>query len=151
MYLPQIAVLLNWRKEVNVSGKYSIHLRITLNRTSRYYTIQVPEKVSYEQWLGQEDFWVKPSHQYAFEINTAIREKKAVIHELVKRSYTFKKSLTLDTIMSHLLQKGDRTSFYEFMDKYIKKPPQKLEPNTLKKYSTALTHLKKVQERTFLS
>ena len=136
---------------MNVSGKYSIHLRITLNRTSRYYTIQVPEKVSYEQWLGQEDFWVKPSHQYAFEINTAIREEKAVIHELVKRSYTFKKSLTLDKIMSHLLQKGDRTSFYEFMDKYIKKPPQKLEPNTLKKYSTALTHLKKVQERTFLS
>ena len=73
MYLPQIAVLLNWRKEVNVSGKYSIHLRITLNRTSKYYTVQVPEKVSYDQRLGEDDFWVKLSHQYSFEINSAVQ------------------------------------------------------------------------------
>ncbi len=62
MYLPQIAVLLNWRKDVNVSEKYPIHLRIILNRVSKYHMIEVPEKVRYDQWPGAEDNWVKPSH-----------------------------------------------------------------------------------------
>ncbi len=33
------------------------------------------------------------------------------------------------------------------MDRYIKGPPEKLEPNTIKKYSTALTHLRKFKKQ----
>ncbi len=51
--------------------------------------------------------------------------------------------------MSHLKQKGDHNPFYEFMSQYIKKPPQKLELNTLKKYSTTLAHLKKFRKELF--
>ena len=95
MHLPQIAVLLNWRKEVNVSGKYSIHLRITLNRLSKYYAIEVPQKVSYDEWSGAEDNWVKQCHPFAFEINSRIREKKSLIHELVKNVTRLKNRLVL--------------------------------------------------------
>ena len=45
-------------------------------------------------------------------------------------------------IFQHLKRKGDINSFYDFMDGYIKKPPEVLEENTLKKYRTALTHLR---------
>lgn len=149
MYLPQIAVVLNWRKEINVSGMYSIHLRVTLNRVAKYYKIETPQKVRYEEWSDTEDYWVKHTHPYAFEINTKIREKKAIIQDQVKRCYTFKKSITLEAIFSHLRQQGDRNSFYEFMQRYIKNPPEKLEPNTIKKYSTTLTHLKTFKKELF--
>ncbi len=95
------------------------------------------------EWSGLEDAWVKPSHTFAFEINNKIREKKNILNELIKRSYTFNKSISLESLFSHLKRKGDRHSFYDFMQLYIDRPPEKLEENTLKKYRTTLTHLKK--------
>src|SRR5688572_16631423 len=46
-------------------------------------------------------------------------------------------------------KKGDRNSFFEYMDGYIKKPPEKLEENTLKKYRTTLSHLKKFRKQIY--
>ena len=37
------------------------------------------------------------------------------------------------------------------MDRYIKRPPEKLEPNTIKKYATTLTHLKKFKREIFFT
>jgi hypothetical protein len=59
MNLPLIAVVHNWRNERNKSGLYSLHLRITIDRDSRYYKIPVPKKVTNGQWNGKEDAWVK--------------------------------------------------------------------------------------------
>lgn len=42
MHLPQVIALLNWRKETNLSGLYSVYLRITLNRVAKYYKIDTP-------------------------------------------------------------------------------------------------------------
>ncbi len=147
MVIPQIAVVLNWRNEKNKKGLYSIHLRITIERVSRYYLIQVPQKVAYKDWSGAEDIWVKNSHPFAFEINNKIREKKGIVLDLIKRSYTFNKSLSFDTILLHLKKKGDRHSFLEYMQSYIVNPPEKLEPNTIKKYNTCLSHLKAFQKQ----
>jgi site-specific recombinase XerD len=85
---------------------------------------------------------VKQDHPFAFEINNKIREKKAIINDIIKRSYSFGKTLTVALILQQLKRKGDTNSFYDFMDAFIKNPPEKLEENTLKKYRTALTHLK---------
>ena len=123
MIIPIVSVVLNWRGETNKSGLYSIHLRITIDRKSRYFTIQIPGKVSYQQWSGVEDAWVKASHPFSFEINNKIREKKSIVLELIKRSYNFNKNLDFQTIFSHLKKKGDRHSFYDFMKAYIQDPP----------------------------
>lgn len=37
------------------------------------------------------------------------------------------------------------------MSKYIKRPPEKLELNTIKKYSTTLTHLRKFKKELFFA
>lgn len=76
MNMPQVAVIWNWRNQDNVGGRYSIHLRITYNRISRYYKIAIPKKVTKEEWSGRDDAWVKPIHPFAFEINNKITEKK---------------------------------------------------------------------------
>lgn len=57
---------------------YSIHLRITLNRIAKYYKIETPQKVRYDQWSDTEDYRIH-THPYAFEITTKSREKKTII------------------------------------------------------------------------
>jgi Site-specific recombinase XerD len=141
MNIPQVATVLNWRNEKNKSNLYSIHLRITIDRISKYYKIPVPQKVTPLQWSGKEDAWVKPNHPFAFEINNKITEKKGLVHELIKRHYNQNKSLSFPIIFRQLKRKGDSNSFIDYMKAYISNPPEKLEENTLKKYNTCLLHL----------
>jgi len=143
MNIPQIAIVWNWRNLDNVGGCYSIHIRITLNRTSRYYKISVPKKVSKEEWSGKDDAWVKSTHPFSFEINNKISEKKMIVHELIKRYYNLNKPLTIPVVFQHLKRKGDANSFLDYMKAYVADPPEKLQENTVKKYSTCLQHLSK--------
>jgi hypothetical protein len=46
MKIPTIVPVLNRENRSNKNGKYSIHLRITLDRTSKYINIPLPQKVS---------------------------------------------------------------------------------------------------------
>jgi site-specific recombinase XerD len=138
MRMPNVAVVFNWRNEANKSGLYSVHIRIKISDVAKYYKIDLPRKVRTAEWLGEEDGWVKRQHEFAFEINNKIREKKNIILDLIKRSYNFNKVLTFEAIF----RKGDLHSFFDYMTGYIKKPPEPLAPNTLKKYNTCLIHLK---------
>lgn len=150
MNVPQIAAVFNWRNERNKSGLYSIHLRITIDRDSRYYKIPVPQKVSEAQWSGKEDAWVK-GHPFAFEINNKIIEKKNQVNELIKRSYNFNKPLSFEQIFKHLNRKGNTNSFYVYMEEFIKNPPEKLEENTIKKYRTCLSHLQQFKKELYFA
>ena len=141
MKLPRIAILLNWRNQTSTSGLYPIHMRIQIGADSRYYKIEVPQKVSLAQWSGADDNWVKSSHPFSFEINNKIMEKKIMVHELIKKYYNLNKALTFPIIFRVLQQKGDVNSFLDYMKRYILDPPEKLHENTLKKYNTCLMHL----------
>jgi site-specific recombinase XerD len=150
MNLPTLEVVFNWRNEANKKGLYSIHLRITINRDSRYYKIPLPQKVSRVQWAGKEDGWVK-NHPFSFEINNKIREKKNVVNDIIKKSYTLNKPLGFEAIFRHLEKKGSAQSFYDYMTDFIKNPPEKLEEATIKKYNTALSHLKEFKKELFFA
>jgi hypothetical protein len=102
MDIPHITVILNWRNYKNASGCYSIHLRITINRTSKYFKIETPKKVTPQQWSDAEDAWVKKSHPFSYEINNKIQEKKMVIHDLIKRYYNLNKPLTFRSYSNNL-------------------------------------------------
>ncbi|MCW3119701.1 MAG: tyrosine-type recombinase/integrase, partial [Chitinophagaceae bacterium] len=138
-----------WRNEQHVSGFYPIHIGGKIGNTACYYNVPVPQKVRKEHWAGKDNSQVKTTHAFAYEINTIVAEKKALINEYIKRNFNFGKSVTVEGIISHLTNKGQTNSFYDFMDKYIKHPPEKLEPNTIKKYSTTLTHLRKFNKELF--
>jgi hypothetical protein len=89
MSSPQIAAVLNWRNDQNKSGLFSVYLRITINRISRYHKIRIPKKIREDEWSQTEDCWVKSSHPFAFEINNKICETKNIVYDPVKRSYNF--------------------------------------------------------------
>lgn len=147
MVLPTLGIVFNWRNEKNKSGLYSVHLRIKIGDHSRYYKIDTPQKIRVEEWSGKENCWIKSSHPFAFEINNKIAEKRNIVHDVIKRCYNFNKAISFETIFQHLKRKGDRHSFFDYMDQYINHPPEKLELNTLKKYRTCLTHLKSFKKQ----
>jgi site-specific recombinase XerD len=149
MIVPRIGVVINWRNQANTSGLYSIHIRIAIGDKTRYYKIETPQKVRLEEWTEKENGWVKLTHPFAFEINNKIIEKKNIVNNLIKRSYNFNKSISFEMIFQHLKRKGDNNSFFDFMDAFIKKPPEKLEETTLKKYRTTLSHLKGFRKQIF--
>jgi integrase len=151
MIFPKVTIVLNWRNETNLSGLYCIHMRIHLNGSTKYYKIDIPQKVRPEEWSGKEDCWVKSNHPFAFEINNKIIDKKNIINGLIKSCYNLNKNLSFEAIFSHLKRKGDVHSFYQFMHEYILNPPEKLEENTMKKYRTTLSHLKRFRKQLFFS
>ncbi|MBN8876459.1 MAG: site-specific integrase [Sphingobacteriales bacterium] len=149
--MPCIGVVLNWRGEPRKSGLYPVHIRIKIGNTARYFNVPLPQKIRKEQWQGKDGNWIKNTHPFAFEINNKIIELKGQINEYIKRTLNFNKPLTVENIIAHLTNKGENKSFLEFMDRYIKRPPEKLEPNTIKKYATTLTHLKKFKREIFFT
>lgn len=108
-------VVFNWRNQENITSQYSIHLRITIDRKARYYSIPLPLKITPEQWSGREDNWIKNTHPYYFEINTKIKEKKDVVSDLIKQYYMANKQLTFEAIDRYLKKKGDPQSFIDYM------------------------------------
>jgi len=141
MKLPTVTVMLNWLNLKNTSGLYSIYLRITLNRQSKYYTVPVPQKVSYNDWAGKDGYWVKNTHPFSFEINNKIKEKKEVLDALIRRHYNLDKPLSFPLMFKQLKRKDDSSLFNNFVRHYINDRPEKLEEATWEKYEGFLKHL----------
>src|SRR5450432_874545 len=119
MKLPSIAVLLNWMNAKNKSGLYSVYIRITMGRESKYYTVPVPKKVAYNEWAGKDGAWVKNTHPFSFEINNKIKEKKEVIDSLIRRHYNLNKPLTFPILFKQLERKDDGSLFNAYFRNYI--------------------------------
>ncbi|MBP7554909.1 MAG: phage integrase SAM-like domain-containing protein [Chitinophagaceae bacterium] len=103
------------------------------------------------QWSGEEGNWVKQDHPFSFEINSKILEKKTVLYEQIKRNYNANKNITIDSLLHHLEKKGNRHSFFDYMENYVKRPPEKLEENTIKKYRTTLNHPQAFKKQIYFS
>lgn len=140
---------MNWRNERNKSGLYPVHIRVKQGNVARYYRVPVPMKVRIDQWSGKEGAWVKSSHPYAFEINSKVLEVKGQVNEYIKRMLNFGKFVTVEGVITSLNNKGENKSFLDFMQRFIIRPPERLEPNTIKKYSTTLSHLQKFKKQIY--
>ncbi len=145
--------VINYRNYKNKKGLYSIHLRVTINRISKYYSIRVPAKVALEQWTGRTDCWVDESHPFAFVINNGIIEQKKRIADVLKRFYLQNRPVTFYAIERELKYKGDRSLLNDYFENFIKRPPENviLDPVTWEKYSAFLKHLNKFQSKIYFT
>lgn len=141
MNLPTTAIVFNWRRKTNKTGLYVIHMRISIDRVNKYDPIPIPAKIRKEQWLGEDDNWVRNDHPYYFEINTKIRERKQAVQNLIKRFYLAGRMPGFSDIFAVLKRSGHSESFNAFFAEYIRRPTDKLEPDTFKKYRACLDHL----------
>ena len=148
--IPTISVKHNWRKSANHQGYYPIHLRVYLpGEHARYYPIKLPSKVSYEQWMGKENHWIKNTHPFYFEINCKISETINKLNDLVRRYYTQNKPITFCIIEKELMLRGERNILNDYFRNYINYPPDTavLDEVTWEKYRACLFHLNNFQEK----
>lgn len=141
MKLPTTAVVHNWRRQTNKSGVYPVHLRIAIARVQRYEPIPLPAKITREQWLGEDDNWVRDDHPFYFEINNKIRERKQLVQNLIKKYYLADKTITFTDIFLALKNSGHSGNLNAFFAEYIRRPTDNLELDTFKKYKACLDHL----------
>jgi len=131
----------NWRKKTNENGQYPIHIRINLNRSTKYYPVEVPRNIRKEEWTGKPNNWVKNTHPFAFEINGAIKEIIDLLDNLVRRYYAAKKSINFAIIFRELQKNNNTNLFNAYFEDFIKDPPETFDPETLKRYRACLKHL----------
>ena len=87
---------------------------------------KLPKKVSYEDWSGEPNHWVKPTHIFYFDINCKIAETIHKLNELIKRHYTQDKPVTFCPIERELLLRGERNIFNDYFKNFIRFPPGSL-------------------------
>ena len=152
--IPTITVKYNWRKKVNKSCSYPVHISIYLpGEPVRYYPIKIPSKIFADQWLGKENHWVNNNHPFYFEINSKITETVYKLYELIKRFYNQNKPVTFYAIEKELLLRGERNLFNDYFLNFIKHPPEtvRLDEVTWEKYKACLYHINNFQSKiTFL-
>lgn len=136
-------VIVNHRTYKNISGLYSIYLRITINRISKYVKIPNLQKIDYKDFNSKAkgENYVKNSNPNAFIINKTIIDFKQKVSEIVYKLISSKKQLTHSNIYEFLNTKSEFLTFNDFVKNYIKHPKEKLELATLTKYKTFSSHL----------
>jgi site-specific recombinase XerD len=134
--------VINYRNKPSKSGLYSIYIRITIERESRFIKLDKAPKISKNDWNKNSRTsygnYVKNSHPLSFEINQEIQEFLDKIMKIVKRNYST--NLYFTELLKELKRKGDSSIFNDYVREYIKNPHQKLDDSTLEKYKIFLMH-----------
>lgn len=128
----------------NKTGFYSIQIRVTVDRQTRYFSLDL--KIEEKHWAGKENRWIKDSSPFAFEMNSLINKKIDALRKFELRQKLFNNPITLDGIAQQFQKKDDPGSFNEYVSTYIKTVTGKAE-GTLKKYRTFEGYLNEFNKR----
>ena len=131
-------VVFNKDNRKNKSGQYSLLLRVTLSRRSKYFNLGL--KLEERFWLGKNNAWVKTTHPLAFEMNSLIQGKIYSLQKFEMKQRLFNNSVSLQVLEKFYHKGGDKNSFNEYAHAFVKNIRGK-ELNTLKVYNTFLKHL----------
>lgn len=125
--------VVNWANRRNKTGRYSIFIRVTVDRRS--LNLNAGEKIEEESWSGKDDRWVKDSQPYSFEFNTLIRKKLQVLQQFEFKQKVFGNGITLEGLAKPLGKLADQNVFNKYVSQFIKTVKGK-SLNTRKKYRT---------------
>jgi integrase len=143
MKVPSIKIVHNRLNKKNKSGMYPVHLRITLDRVTKYVLIPTPTKISMADWNKKHngENYIKNTHPFAFEINEKIRNYKRKVNDVISRHYSQNKTITFDALLKGLNKKGESQIFNHYCKDYIDNPKEVFSAATITKYRTYLKHL----------
>jgi site-specific recombinase XerD len=130
--------ILNKNNIRNKSGRFTVFIRITVDRRSKYFKTE--EKVEEKFWSGKENKWIKDTHPFAFELNSVIRKKIHMLQQFEYRQKLFGNGISLETLSEYFHKKADPNVFNEYVAEFMKTVKGK-SLNTLKKYRTFVTYL----------
>lgn len=133
-----VKALINRTNRTNKSGNYSIYLRVTLNRKSRYFNIGL--KIMQKYWRDKEGSWIKENHPGCIEINQIISIEVNRLREYILKQRLFKRSVSLRSISEFYNKTFDGNSFNSYLEAYIKER-RFGSLSTRKKYTSLKNHL----------
>jgi integrase len=125
--------VLNKDNRKNKTGRYTIFIRITVDRQTKYFSIG--ERIDQRYWTGRVNHWVKANHPGAFELNKMIRDKIELLYQFYFRQRAFGNGVSMQSLSAFFHKKIDPNVFNEYVAQYIKTVRGK-SLNTLKKYRT---------------
>lgn len=131
--------------QANKSGMYSIHIRVIIDRRTKYINPKLP-KVEKKYWSGKQNKWVKESHPSSFEINSLLQRKLSELDNFIIRNHLIGRSIDFKSIEDFYFRQGDSTIFNDFARDYVKNI-KGFTLNTLKVYNTFLKHLDEFNKR----
>lgn len=130
--------ILNKNNIRNKNGRYTVFIRITVDRRSRY--LNTGEKIDEKHWSGKENKWIRDSYPFAFELNTLIRKKIQLLQQFEYRQKLFGNAVSLQGLSEYFSKKADPNVFNEYVAEFMKSIKGK-SLNTLKKYRTFQKYL----------
>lgn len=132
-------VVLKKGTQKNKSGKYSIRIRVTVERKHIY--LNLDEKIEEKHWNGKEDAWIKSSCSKSFELNDIIKNELHSLWMYEKNQRRLLKPVTLEMISKYFHQRKGRDRFNDYAKVFVQSIMRGKKPNTLKVYNTFLKHL----------
>lgn len=137
--------LINKDNRKNKSGKYSIFIRITVDRKSRYFRLD--EKVEAKFWIGKENHWIKTDHPFSFELNAAIKGKIDILYKYYYRQRSFGNGVSMESLASFFNKRADPNVFNEYVVEYMRSGIRGKALGTIKKYRTFVRYLNEFNSR----
>lgn len=138
-------VLINKDKRKNLSGIYSINIRVTLNRVSKY--LKLPCRVEDKHWSGKESKWIKESSPLAFELNSLIQTKLTELKLFEIRQQLLGKPVTLEKIVDYFFKKTDPYIVNDYFQEFIEKAKTNRNPSTIRHYNLNRNYLNSFRPR----
>jgi integrase len=131
-----VTPVFNKANRENISKKYSIHIRLTIDQKTTYYSSELP-KLSKDFWRKKENKWIKETHPLSFEFNQELIKKSTLIYQHAWKLSNEKSILECFSIIRQRLSLNDsKIDFYKYFENKI--PKIQLHKNTLKAYTSTL-------------
>lgn len=109
----------NWKKEKNKANEFFIQARVTLDRKTKYFSIDELPKIHSKYWSGKDNRWVKESHPEGSKINSYLVKKLAQIDDYILGSKMNFGVLTFDKIKTEFFRKGSITTLNDFFQQFL--------------------------------
>jgi integrase len=140
----------NRKKERNTTNEYFIQARITIERKSKYFSIDELPKIHPKYWSGKENRWVKESHPEGSKINSFLVRKVAHLNDYLIESKINHGYITFERIKAEFFKKGSVATFNDFFDHFL--DTHKFQAvRTKQAYSTTRDNINEFSQRIPLS
>ncbi len=132
-----VTPIINRSNRKNKSGQYQIQVRVTIDRQSKYFSLD--ERVDQSSWSGKAGKWVKESHPQNHHLNRIIKMYIDELNEFIYKQKVNRNQITMELVQSYLKIRSKSNLFNDYIKVY-KREHRFESDGTLKKYNTFEKH-----------
>lgn len=104
----------NRKKETNNGNEFYIQVRITMERTTKYFSIGELPKIPVKYWSGKENKWVKESFPQGSQINSFLNSRITELDKYIITSRINHGLLKFENLEKEFFRKGSVKTMNDF-------------------------------------